>query len=386
MTAPPSPLVRSDLMPARNKSQTPRQDANNVTDERRWQALLARDASGDGSFFYAVRTTGVYCRPGCTSRLPRRENVSFFNTSLEAESAGFRSCKRCQPASTTAGAEHFRAIEAACRAIRESETAPALVQLAAAAGFSASHFHRLFKQVTGITPGAYARAHRLNRFAEMLDAGQSVSAAVYDAGYQSISRVYDPSSAMGLGMTPAARRRGGQQQLIRFATAPSPIGFVLIAATERGVCSVTFGDNPENLVADLRLRFPAATIHADAATLKDWTERVVAFIKTPAAGEPDLPLDVRGTAFQGLVWQALRRIPIGTTTTYSRIAEQLGRPSAARAVARACASNPVAVVIPCHRVVRSDGALAGYHWGAERKRALLAREAAAATTQADGPG
>jgi AraC family transcriptional regulator of adaptative response/methylated-DNA-[protein]-cysteine methyltransferase len=340
-----------------------------------WTALTGRDAGADGEFFYAVKTTGVYCRPGCSSRLPLRRNVAFFAAGAEAEAAGFRPCKRCRPQEASSATRHVAAVARACALLRDSETVPTLAELAAAAAISRYHFHRVFKQVTGTTPREYARAHRIGRLAERLDHGEAVAPSIYAAGFGSSSRAY-AAAGEGLGMTPAVRRRGGKGETIRFVTAATPIGWVIVAATARGICMTAIGDDREMLAAQLRQRFPGAALVAEDPGLKGWAERIVQFITAPGENL-DLPLDIRGTAFQARVWRALRKIPLGHTATYSEIAAALGQPRAVRAVANACAANKLAVLVPCHRVVRNDGGLGGYRWGIGRKRALLERESAA---------
>jgi AraC family transcriptional regulator of adaptative response/methylated-DNA-[protein]-cysteine methyltransferase len=343
--------------------------------EKCWQAVATRDRAADGTFYYAVRTTGVYCRPTCASRLPRRENVSFHASCADAEAAGFRACKRCRPAERTPVEAQLAAVAKACAILGERDSAPPLAELAAAVGVSPFHFHRLFKQVVGATPREYARAQRVTRFGLALDRGQPVTEAAYASGFGSSSRAYE-DALTGLGMTPGARRRGGRGEVIRFATARTALGWVLVAATEKGICATEIGDRRESLIAALRARFAAATTREDRAGLRDWLERIAAFIASPDHAL-ELPLDVRGTAFQAQVWRALQRIPPGSTASYAEIAAALGRPRAVRAVAQACARNPVALLVPCHRAVRGDGELAGYRWGVERKRSLLARESAA---------
>ena len=344
--------------------------------EECWTAVANRDAGADGRFFYAVRTTGVYCRPGCASRLPLRANTVFFETTADAEAAGFRSCKRCRPADGSAAARHLAAIEKACARLRTSETMPSLAELADAAAVSRFHFHRVFKQITGVTPREYARSHRLDRLGEKLDSGQPVAASIYAVGFGSSSRAYEAAPA-GLGMTPGARRRGGKGETIRFVSIATPLGWALVAATGRGICMTALADDRDDLVAALRQRFPAAELIAEDAGLRGWADRIVRFITAPEENL-DLPLDIQGTAFQARVWRALQKIPLGKTASYSEIAAALGQPKAVRAVAQACAANKLALIVPCHRVVRSDGDLGGYRWGIERKRALLAREHAAA--------
>ena len=343
--------------------------------EQCWAAVVARDPAADGRFFLAVKTTGVYCRPGCPSRMPLRKNVAFYATPAEAEAAGFRACKRCRPTDASAASRHLAAVQKACALIEAAESVPPLAELADAAGISRFHFHRVFKQITGATPGDYAKTHRLQRLAQKLEAGQKVTPSIYDAGFASSSRAYAAAPA-ALGMTPAARRKGGEGASIRFVTVPTALGWVLLAATDRGICAAEFCDEPSAMEARLRSRFPAATISEGDAVLQNWAERIVRFIVAPDR-QPDLPLDIRGTAFQAQVWRALQRIPPGQTATYAKIAAAIGRPTAVRAVASACASNPVALLVPCHRVVRGDGGLGGYRWGEARKRGLLAREAAA---------
>lgn len=354
--------------------------------EQCWAAVTARNAATDGSFFYAVRTSGIYCRPGCPSRLPLRENVAFYETAGAAESAGFRACKRCRPGEASSAERHVAAIGRACALIRERDHLPSLAELADAARISRFHFHRVFKQITGTTPREWGKAHQIGRFAERLDAGESVAESVYAAGFGASSRAYE-AAPNGLGMTPATRRRGGKGETIRYTIVPTPVGHAIVAATDRGICMTALGDDPAKLEAELRRRFPAADFAEADAALAEWAERIVAFITRPGA-QPDLPLDISGTAFQAMVWRALQKIPPGRTTSYSEIAATLGRPEAVRAVARAIASNEHAVLVPCHRVVHRDGTLSGYRWGVERKRALIEREreARAMETQAAADG
>jgi len=351
-----------------------------LNEEQCWAAVVAHDAREDGRFFYSVRTTGVYCRPGCASRQPRRENAAFYDTADAAEAAGFRPCKRCRPREGSPADRHIAAVERACALIRDRDTLPSLAELAAAAGISRFHFHRVFKQITGATPRDWGKAHRLGRFAATLDAGEPIADSVYAAGFGASSRAY-AAAPQGLGMTPGARRQGGKGETIRFTIVSTWLGWALVAATERGICMTALGDGRAALEADLRRRFPAATLDGADAALTGWAERVVRFITRPAE-QLDLPLDIRGTAFQAQVWRALQKIPPGRTASYTEIAAALGRPRAVRAVAQACAGNKLAVLVPCHRVVRSDGELAGYRWGIERKRALIAREREAATADA----
>ena len=344
--------------------------------DARWQALTERDPRADGRFVYGVATTGVYCRPSCASRQPLRKNVSFYADAAAAEAAGFRACKRCRPDEASAGEPQRAAVERACARIRESERCPTLEELARVAGLSRFHFHRVFRQIVGATPREYARAERLRRFEVTLGDGRPVLEAAFDAGYGSSSRAYE-AAASGLGMTPGRRRRGGRGEAVRFTTVRTALGWMLVAATRRGICAAELGDDRAALVARLHARLPEATLVEDAGTLRTWAARIAAFVASPDHAL-DLPLDLRGTAFQARVWRALRRIPPGATRSYAEIARALGRPTAVRAVAQACAGNRVAILVPCHRVVRSDGAPGGYRWGAERKRALLEREAAGA--------
>jgi AraC family transcriptional regulator, regulatory protein of adaptative response / methylated-DNA-[protein]-cysteine methyltransferase len=341
-----------------------------------WKAVENRDAGADGSFFYGVRTTGVYCRPGCASRRPLRANTAFFETTAAAEAGGFRPCKRCRPNDDSAASRHLAAIKKACALLRTSETMPSLAELADAAGISRFHFHRVFKQIMGTTPRDYARTHRLGQFGQRLAAGQPVAEAIYASGFGSSSRAYEDAPS-ALGMTPGARRRGGDGETIRSVTVSTPLGWALVAATERGICMTALGDDRDQLASALRQRFPAAEVIAEDGGLRQWADRIVHFITAPERNL-DLPLDIRGTAFQARVWRALQKIPLGKTASYSEIAAALGQPKAVRAVAQACAANKLALIVPCHRVIRSDGDLGGYRWGVERKRALLARERAAA--------
>jgi AraC family transcriptional regulator of adaptative response/methylated-DNA-[protein]-cysteine methyltransferase len=340
-----------------------------------WTAVANRDRGADGKFLYGVKTVGVYCRPGCPSRRPNRENAVFFADAAAAEKAGYRPCKRCRPAEPAPDARQRQAVEKACRIIRDSDTPPALAALAREVGFSPYHFHRLFRRIVGTTPRDYAQAQRLGRLAGRLDDGDAVSDAIYAAGFGSSARAYDAAPA-GLGMTPGAWRKGGAGETIRFATARCALGWALIAATARGICATALGDDRAMHAAELRRRFPAATLVEDAAALRPWADAFVRFVDRPDSHAPDLPLDIAGTAFQARVWRALRGIPAGETMSYAAIAEAIGQPTASRAVARACATNPIAVLVPCHRVIGRDGALTGYRWGIERKKKLLQHEAA----------
>lgn len=340
----------------------------------RWAAVTRRDRRADGIFYYSVRTTGVYCRPSCGARRARRENVRFHATRQDAEAAGFRPCKRCRPHERGLAGEHAALVAKACRLIETAEQMPSLGDLAERAGMSRFHFHRLFKTTTGVTPKAYAAAHRAQRVRDELARSKTVTDAIYDAGYNSSGRFYATSGAV-LGMRPRDFRAGGAGASIRFAVGECSLGSILVAATERGVCAILLGDDPDRLLRNLQDRFPKAQLVGGDKGFERVVARVVGFVERPALGL-DLPLDVQGTAFQLRVWQALREIPAGATASYRDIAERVGAPKAVRAVAQACASNTIAVAIPCHRVVRTDGALAGYRWGVERKRVLLAREKA----------
>jgi AraC family transcriptional regulator of adaptative response/methylated-DNA-[protein]-cysteine methyltransferase len=354
----------------------PRKTVDSGATERdpRWGAVVARNAGADGTFFYSVRTTGVYCRPSCGARLPRPENVRFHASREEAEGAGFRPCKRCRPDRPSLVEQHAATVTDACRFIESSSRAPTLETLSARAGMSPFHFHRVFKAITGVTPRAYAAARRGERMRRELGSTASVTAAIYQSGYGSNGRFYGESTAM-LGMTPGEFRAGGANAEIRFAVGECSLGSILVASSGRGVCAILLGDDPDALLRDLQDRFPRAALVGGDAGFESLVAKVVGFVEAPRLGL-DLPLDVRGTAFQQRVWQALREIPAGSTVSYREIAGRLGAPGAVRAVAHACAANPLAVAIPCHRVVRSDGGLAGYRWGIERKRALLQREAA----------
>ena len=344
-------------------------------DAARWEAVQRRDRAADGAFWYSVRTTGVYCRPACAARLPRRENVAFHASPAAAEKAGFRPCKRCRPTEAALAERQAAAVAKACRLIERADEMPSLAVLAKAAGMSRFHFHRVFKFVTGVTPKAYADARRTRRVRDALVERGSVTAAIYDAGFNSSGRFYAAAPGV-LGMTPRDFRAGGTGAAIRFAVGQCSLGAILVAATHKGICAITLGDNPDALVRDLQDRFPKAKLIGGDQEFEQLVARVVGLVETPAQ-DFDLPLDMRGTAFQQRVWQALRKIPAGTTATYTEIAKRIGRPKAVRAVAAACAGNPIAIAIPCHRVVRLDGDLAGYRWGVARKRALLAKEKAA---------
>ncbi len=341
-------------------------------EQARWDAVVERNRLARGAFVYAVTTTGVYCRPGCASRRPRRENVRFFDTREQAERAGYRPCKRCSPDALDAAETHLAAIVQACKTIDESFPAPSLNALAAAAGLSPFYFQRLFKRITGITPKQYALERRQGRVRANLRRDATVTLAAYNAGFASSSRFYDETTD-SLGMKPSDYRDGARGVSIRYAIAPSYLGWALVAATARGVCAIHLGDSPENCKRMLQAQFPNANLLDGDAEMDGWVSTVLAFLESPRRGF-DLPLDIQGTAFQRRVWNALQQIPAGETATYTDIAVRIGQPTAARAVAHACAANPAAVAIPCHRVRRGDGQLGGYRWGLDRKRALLARE------------
>jgi AraC family transcriptional regulator of adaptative response/methylated-DNA-[protein]-cysteine methyltransferase len=343
------------------------------TDDERWAAVQARSLDADGIFYYSVRTTGVYCQPSCPSRGARRVNVAFHASREDAEAAGFRPCLRCKPDQPPLAERQAAAVAQACRLIEAALEEPDLETLARACGMSRFHFHRVFKAHTGITPKAYAAARRAERLKQGLAQAATATEAAYDAGFNSSGRFYAATPGV-LGMTPGRWRAGGGGEQIRFAVAQCSLGALLVAATAKGICSILLGDDPDALVRDLQDRFPKAELIGAEPAFEASVAQVVAFVEAPRIGL-DLPLDVRGTAFQQRVWQALRAIPAGRTIGYAELAAQLGMPQGARAVAGACAANPVAVAIPCHRVVRNDGSISGYRWGVERKKTLLEREA-----------
>jgi AraC family transcriptional regulator of adaptative response/methylated-DNA-[protein]-cysteine methyltransferase len=342
------------------------------SDDARWAAVVARDRASDGTFYTAVVTTGIYCRPSCPARRPKRENVRFYATCADAEAAGFRPCKRCKPRQAS-GHEHAKGVAHACRLIEQASEPPKLEELAEAVGLSPYHFHRVFKAITGVTPKAYATAYRQQRVRSSLQRSKSVTEAIYDAGFNSSGRFY-ADAARTLGMTPTAYRNGGVNAAIRFAVGKCSLGHVLVAASDRGVAAIMLGDKPDVLVRELQDRFPRADLIGGDRAFAALVAKVVAFVEAPSASL-ELPLDIRGTAFQQRVWAALRTIPPGSTATYSEIARRIGKPQSARAVGAACGANPIAVAIPCHRVVGSGGALTGYRWGVDVKRKLLEREA-----------
>ena len=348
-----------------------------MTNDQKWTLVLCRSAAADSQFVYAVTSTRVFCRPSCPSRRPRREHVLFFDSPVLAQEAGYRPCRRCSP---TGPSLQTQVVEAACSYLDSNlESAVTLEMLSRRVGLSPFYLQRLFKRTTGLSPRQYQHARRASRFKSALHDGRKVTDAIYDAGYSSSSRVYEKVSAQ-LGMTPSAFRRNGQGTAIRYSIATTDLGHLLIAATERGLCAVRFGERETTLIAELGREFHAARISRDDRGLRPLTDRVRALLRESASASVKIPLDIRGTAFQLQVWNTLREIPRGETRSYSQIANAVGRPRAVRAVAKACASNPVAVVVPCHRVVEKNGSLAGYRWGIKRKAALLERESTSTST------
>lgn len=343
-----------------------------IGDDARWAAVQQRDKAADGQFYYSVRSTGVYCKPSCAARPALRKNVAFHDSCAAAEAAGFRPCLRCKPDQPPLEERQAQAVEQACRLIEQAEEAPDLATLAEAVGISRYHFHRIFKAHTGLTPKAYADGRRAERMRRELPGSASVTEAMYDAGFNSSGRFY-AQSGESLGMTPGAYRRGGSGERIRFAVAHCWLGELMVAATDKGICAVTLGEDAEALVRELQDRFPKAELVGGDAGFEQTLAQVLAAIEDPRRGA-ELPLDVRGTAFQQRVWQALRGVPAGVTLSYSELAARIGSPAAVRAVASACANNEIALLIPCHRIVRLDGSPSGYRWGVERKKALLEKE------------
>ncbi|HEY0431524.1 MAG TPA: bifunctional DNA-binding transcriptional regulator/O6-methylguanine-DNA methyltransferase Ada [Pyrinomonadaceae bacterium] len=343
------------------------------TDESQWQAVLTKDAHCDGQFVFAVSSTGIYCRPSCGSRRPRRENVAFFQSPETAERAGFRACLRCHPRDARTLDPQVQMAREVCRIIEAGEgEAVSLATLSEQLGVSSFHLQRTFKSVMGITPKDYAETWRVKRFKQGVRKGEAVTTAMYDAGFGSSSRLYETASSE-LGMTPATYGKGGRGAVINYAVVETSMGELLVAATDKGVCSVKLGDSEALLKADLLQEFPAAEVREDERPLRSAVKIIVEHLKsrTPRI---DLPLDIQATAFQRQVWEQLRAIPYGETHSYSEVAKAMGQEKAVRAVARACATNPVALVIPCHRVIREDKSLGGYRWGLERKRKLLKTE------------
>lgn len=346
-----------------------------LTNDSMWQAVLARDPAADGRFVFAVKTTGIYCRPSCPARHAKRGNVSFYPTTDAARAAGYRACKRCHPDAASRDAALTTAIRAACARIDREGDVP-LAALAAAAGYSEAHFQKRFKQVVGVSPKQYAIERRLAHADRHLEKGRTVTESMLDAGFGSASRFYE--SRRGRAIAPARAKRGGAGLAIRYVVVASELGPMLVAATERGICAIEFGETAVALDRLVRERYARAELRADDRALARWAKSVASLVAQPGTA-PDLPLDIQGTSFQRRVWKALQSLPAGSTSTYSALAARIGHPTAVRAVARACATNPAAIVIPCHRVVAKDGSLAGYRWGLERKAALLANEASAAT-------
>ena len=343
-------------------------------DEARWHAVLMKDARCDGQFVTAVSSTRIYCRPSCPARRPNRENVSFFQLPEQAEQAGFRACRRCHPRDGRGADPQIQMAREVCRLIDENQGEPiTLAALSERIGVSSFHLQRTFKSVMGISPKDYAETSRVNRFKQGVRKGDAITNAIYDAGFGSSSRLYESASAQ-LGMTPATYGKGGRGAAINYAIVGTALGRLLVAATSKGVCSVMLGDSDESLKANLSQEFPAAEIRPDEKALRSSLRAIVEHLKQKSP-HIDLPLDIRATAFQRLVWEQLRAIPYGKTHSYSEVAQAIGQQKAVRAVARACATNPVALVIPCHRVIREDKSLGGYRWGLERKKKLLEREA-----------
>ncbi|MBU1394757.1 MAG: bifunctional DNA-binding transcriptional regulator/O6-methylguanine-DNA methyltransferase Ada [Gammaproteobacteria bacterium] len=340
--------------------------------EQRWQAVVRRDPQADGEFVYAVRTTGVVCRPSCPSRAAKRQNVEFFESAELAVAAGYRPCQRCRPDAISLQQRWTERVLEACRAIEQNPSALTLDQLAQQAGTSAHHFQRRFKAVTGLSPKAYHKAAQARRMRTALQSAQSVTEAIYEAGFNSSGRFYEDAPAL-LGMSPGSYRKGGVGEHLRYAIESCTLGRVIVAATRKGICAIEFDESAQALEARIRERFPQAQFEPVDAEFQQWIAQVLRYIAQPLS-VLDLPLDVQGTVFQRRVWQALQAIPAGQTASYAEIAERIGQPKAFRAVAHACAGNPVAVAIPCHRAVRADGRLAGYRWGIARKAELLRRE------------
>jgi AraC family transcriptional regulator of adaptative response/methylated-DNA-[protein]-cysteine methyltransferase len=343
-----------------------------VADDPRWARIVARDKTADGHLWYSVVTTGVYCRPSCPSRTANPKNVQLHDSLESARATGFRPCKRCNPDGLSADAENAALVAKVCKMIEESQEEPSLEELAEAVSRSPGYFHRVFKATTGVTPKEYAAAHRAAKVRHGLKSGGTVTEAIYDAGFNSSGRFYEKSTDM-LGMTPSQYRAGGANEDIKFAVGQTSLGAILVASTKKGVAAILLGDDPEELVQDLQDRFPKARLIGADSDYEALVARVVGFVEAPKIGW-NLPLDVRGTAFQERVWKALQEIPAGATVSYAEIARRIGAPKSVRAVAGACAANNLAVAIPCHRVVRNDGALSGYAWGVDRKRALIDRE------------
>ena len=342
------------------------------TDNARWKAVVDNNSNADGTFYYAVITTGVYCRPSCTSRLPNRANVEYFTTYNDAEKAGYRACKRCNPTSDSKVLEIEKKIIHACRIIEESETHLKLDELAARVKLSPYHFHRVFKKIVGVTPKQYASRNQSQRFQKSLKTSPSITDAIYSAGFGSSGSAYDKTHDQ-IAMRPKDYRKGGIGITITYGLAHCFLGWVIVAATDRGICAIEFGDDPDTLPDQVQTRFPNARLKKADVGFASLIKEVVDFIKAPEE-QFQLPLDIQGTAFQQRVWNVLRQIKPGKTLSYSDVANRIGNPNAVRAVASACASNKLAVVIPCHRVISKDGKVSGYRWGTERKKMLLESE------------
>jgi AraC family transcriptional regulator, regulatory protein of adaptative response / methylated-DNA-[protein]-cysteine methyltransferase len=342
------------------------------TDREKWDAILLRDFAANDSFYYAVKTTRVYCRPTCPSRIPLRTNVTFYTSREDAERNGYRPCKRCQPNGLSLVEEYAAMIEKACRTIENADVPLSLDQLARSAGMSKFHFQKIFTSIAGVSPKMYASVHRAQTVRRHLSQSNSISDAIYESGYQSDGRFYAESTRV-LGMEPSAFRKGGSGAKIQFAVGECKLGSILVASTQRGVCTIALGDDPDLLVQELQDRFSKADLVAGDDSYQTTVATVIRFVDNPRFGL-NLPLDLQGTLFQQRVWQALMTIPAGQTATYAEIAAKIGKPNAVRAVAQGCAANTLAVAIPCHRVVRTDGSISGYRWGVERKRALLKHE------------
>jgi AraC family transcriptional regulator, regulatory protein of adaptative response / methylated-DNA-[protein]-cysteine methyltransferase len=367
-------MPRSSSRPVTSDSAHAGSHDASAADRARWDAVLARRDADAGAFVYAVTTTGVYCRPACPSRRPRRDHVRFFETPALAEAAGFRACRRCRPSGVSPDAALRAMVARACARIDASEGRVSLEHLASAAGMSRFHFQRVFKRLAGMTPFEYGQARRVTRLKRELGERQSIVGSIFGAGFGSSSRVYEQLDTT-LGMTPGQYRRGGAGLEITWSIAPCSLGQLLVATTARGVCAVEFGQHESELTRRLASRFPNAVLTPAGQGASRLIARIASIVEEPTRGaRTPIPLDVRGTAFQRRVWKALEQIPAGATRSYGQVAAAVGAPAAARAVARACAANPVAVLIPCHRVVRGDGTAGGYRWGVDRKRTLLARE------------
>ncbi len=353
-------------------SMSRQQNSRFEQDGARWRAVCERDALADGVFLYAVITTGIYCRPSCAARQPKRENVTFYSTAKAAREAGYRACKRCRPEQAPNAHPHQACVLQACRLIESSDDRLSLADLAQQAGLSPHHFQRVFKSIVGLTPKQYEKACREQRLRQQLPGASTVTDAIYASGFASAGRFY-AEAADTVGMRPAQRRAGGKGERIRFALGDCSLGAILVAASDKGVCAIALGDDPAQLTDELQRDFSDADLVGGDPAFEHLVANVVGLVEDPTAAH-DVPLDIRGTAFQKQVWQALGNVKAGTTASYSQIAAAIGKPSATRAVAQACSANRLAVAIPCHRVVRRDGGISGYRWGVERKIQLLGRE------------